>query len=94
MNPLLERAQLIAAAREWASSGAARIVRQAAGMSVREMAELVGVSPHTIGRWENRITRPRGNPGARYGDVLRTLMDPNWHLARREHGPERDRAAV
>jgi hypothetical protein len=44
-------------------SGRGRDLRERAGLSVRELATLLGVDGATLCRWERGQTRPRG-PGA------------------------------
>jgi DNA-binding XRE family transcriptional regulator len=55
-------------------SGAARSVRLAAGLSLREVANVGGVSPTTILRWEGADARPRGAVAFRYGELLDELV--------------------
>ncbi len=83
----LERTRKVATAREWSSNGVARVVRSGAGLSLGEMAELVGVAISTIKRWEDGAARPRGERAVRYADALHTLMQPDWHMAARNGGP-------
>ena len=45
-----------------------RAARRAAGMTVREAAELLRVRPHTIIRWENGLHVPRADA---YLDAMR-----------------------
>ncbi|MFI6469007.1 helix-turn-helix domain-containing protein [Streptomyces sp. NPDC050516] len=58
-----------------ASSGAARLARIKARLSLSEIAELCGVDPSTIWRWERGKRVPRGEPALRYGQVLDDLAD-------------------
>lgn len=62
-------------AREAASSGRGVRVRIAAGVSQGEVAAAVGVTPACISRWEAGERRPRGEPAARYAQVLRDLAE-------------------
>jgi DNA-binding transcriptional regulator YiaG len=64
------------AAREWAASGAAQAIREAAGLSLNELARGISVSPSTVLRWERGEHRPRGAGGVRYARLLRELMRP------------------
>jgi transcriptional regulator with XRE-family HTH domain len=54
-------------------TGAAKSIRLAAGVSLPEVAQDVGVSHSTIYRWENALNEPRGEPALRYADVLDQL---------------------
>jgi len=65
----------VSKARSLALSGAARSVRVAAGLSLREVATAADVSASTVWRWENRQRRPRGNAALRYLEVLDVLME-------------------
>jgi transcriptional regulator with XRE-family HTH domain len=61
--------------RSFTESGAARSIRIAAGLSLREVASASGVSVSTLWRWENQERRPRGDAAVRYGEVLEVLME-------------------
>jgi DNA-binding transcriptional regulator YiaG len=61
-------------AREMARSGVAKIVRQGAGLSLREMGEPIEASASTILRWERGERRPTGPKGAAWGRQLQRLM--------------------
>lgn len=54
-------------------SGAARAIRQSAGLSLSEVAEAVGVQPTTIQRWEVGQRSPRGEAAIRYLEQLDIL---------------------
>ena len=62
-------------ARNFAESGAARSIRLAAGLSLREVASAAGVSVSTLWRWENQERRPRGEAAVRYSEILDELME-------------------
>lgn len=49
-----------------------RAIRESAGVSIREMAALCGVSPMSVCRWE-RGTNPVPDKAARYREVLDAL---------------------
>jgi DNA-binding transcriptional regulator YiaG len=54
-----EQARALALIEAGASDGAAlRWVRKAARLKAAELAELLGVAPETISRWENDVQRP------------------------------------
>jgi DNA-binding transcriptional regulator YiaG len=65
----------VSKARSLASTGAARSIRLAAGLSLREIAADLGVSPSTVLRWERGERRPRTQAAARYGHRLEELME-------------------
>jgi transcriptional regulator with XRE-family HTH domain len=54
-------------------SGRAARVRELAGLSQSEVAELVGVTPAAISRWEAGDRRPTGDRAVAYGRVLRQI---------------------
>ena len=56
-------------------AGAARSLRLAAGLSLREVAANVGVGVSTVYRWENGERRPRGEAAIRYGELLEVLAE-------------------
>ena len=57
-----------------AQSGAARAIREGAGLSLREVAEVVGVDRTTIFRWEIGTRRPQGHKAITYGQLLDDIM--------------------
>ena len=65
----------VAKARSLASTGAAKSIRVAAGLSLREIAADLNVSPSTVLRWERGERRPRAQAAARYGHLLEALME-------------------
>lgn len=75
--PEIDRLAELVRARELASSGAARLARQRAGLSLREVGAVVGRDPATILRWERGEQRPRGDAAIRYGAVIRELLSPD-----------------
>lgn len=56
--------------RRLAVTGAARALRENAGLSLSEVALDSGVHKTTISRWERGLRRPRGEAAARYLRVL------------------------
>lgn len=64
----------IAQVRALVRSGAARSIRQAAGLSLGEVARALGVSPSTVFRWEHAQRSPHGDAGIAYGRLLSQLM--------------------
>jgi DNA-binding transcriptional regulator YiaG len=59
--------------RKLAASGAARAIREAAGLSLAELGYAAGVSKSCVWRWETQRRRPRGEAAARYLRVLEDL---------------------
>lgn len=56
-----------------ASSGEARRIREAARLSISELANACGVDQSTIWRWEHGHRSPRGERGLAYGQLIETL---------------------
>lgn len=65
----------LARIRSLVGTGAARPIRQNAGLSLGEIAKSIGVSPGTVLRWENRERVPHGAPAVAYGRLLATLLE-------------------
>ena len=61
--------------RALARSGEARTIREAAGLSIREVAAAVGVAPSTVWRWENGAVMPRWEDAQRYARLLQQLRE-------------------
>ena len=61
-------------ARDLAASGAARLAREGAGLSLGETARALDVSTSTVMRWEKCEARPCGARAVRYAELLRELM--------------------
>lgn len=60
-------------ARQHFDNGTGRGIRKAAGLSMGEVAKVVGVSEPTIWRWEEGKNRPRGAAAARWAALLDEL---------------------
>lgn len=54
-------------------SGGARSIRQASGVSLREVADAIGVKANTVQRWEVARRMPRGDHALRYLEQLELL---------------------
>jgi DNA-binding transcriptional regulator YiaG len=63
----------LARVRRLAASGAARAIREEAGLSLTELAAGVQVDRVTVHRWERGSRRPTGPAALRYLDVLEEL---------------------
>lgn len=74
-NTLLSESALraVARGRRYAQTRLGRRVREAAGLSVAELAEAVGVDPGTVRRWETGERLPRREEAVRYGRLLDVL---------------------
>ena len=70
-------AQLLRLARVRAAvtSGEARRLREAAHLSISEIAHACGVDQSTVWRWERGIRKPRGRPALAYGTLLDSLRN-------------------
>jgi transcriptional regulator with XRE-family HTH domain len=55
-------------------SGAARDIRQNAGLSLAEVADPTKVSPSTVLRWERGECMPHGEKAERYAGILDDLV--------------------
>ena len=69
-------------ARQLASSGAGRMIRQAAGLSLADIARVCEVDPSAVFRWETGERRPSGDRAVTYGQFLCELRDR--HTSRRK----------
>ena len=70
---MAQNAVKIMRARDLAASGRAHDVRVAAGVSLAEVAEDVGVTTGCVHGWERGRYLPRGERAVRYADVLAQL---------------------
>lgn len=57
-----------------AEPGRARRMRQEQRLSLRELAQVVGVTPGTLSRWENGRSQPRIDSAKRWAAALLTLQ--------------------
>ncbi len=64
----------LALARRLVASGAARTIREGAGLSRAEAAKAAGCSAAAVVAWEGGRRRPKGDRGAAYGRFLRQAM--------------------
>jgi transcriptional regulator with XRE-family HTH domain len=60
-------------ARRLAASGEAKTIREQAGLSIREVAGAIDVSPSGLFLWENGERTPRGDAAVRYAKFLEQL---------------------
>jgi transcriptional regulator with XRE-family HTH domain len=65
----------LAHVRELARDGTARAIRIAAGLSLGEIADHVGVGIGTVSRWETGERRPHGKRALRYAELLEALQE-------------------
>ncbi|MFH1330242.1 MAG: helix-turn-helix transcriptional regulator [Actinomycetota bacterium] len=73
------QAEDIARVRALCAGGAARAIRVAARLSLKEVASDVGVSLSTVWRWEMARRSPRGPAALRYLRLLDRLLQGGWH---------------
>jgi transcriptional regulator with XRE-family HTH domain len=63
----------LAEVRQLAASGEAKRLREAADLSLSEVAQECEADIATVWRWEKGLRRPRGMPAMRYGRLLERL---------------------
>jgi transcriptional regulator with XRE-family HTH domain len=66
----IDDAEALRHVRNLTATGAARLIRHHAGLSLREVADVVGVDTSTVWRWERDERRPRGDAALRYAALL------------------------
>lgn len=77
-----EFAHALIEARQLAASGAGRMIREAAGLSLAELGRAIDVDPSAIWRWEHGERSPTGVHAVRYRDFLVELRET--YAARRK----------
>ena len=60
-------------ARRLAASGEGKSIREAAGLSIHETADVLGLSVSALFRWENGERVPRGDRAVAWADFLEQL---------------------
>jgi len=65
----------LAEIRQLCATGAARSIREDAGLSLREIADHLGVGVTTISVWERNEQRPTGDRALRYHQLLLELAN-------------------
>jgi transcriptional regulator with XRE-family HTH domain len=60
--------------RRLTATGTAKAIRVGAGVSLRELAQEVGVGAPTISRWESGLRSPRGKKAVAYIAALERLQ--------------------
>ena len=55
-------------------SGDAARLRRAGGLSLRETADLVGVTKNAVHKWERKVSKPDGERAMRYARLLDDLL--------------------
>ena len=68
-------AHALVEARQLAASGAGRMIREAAGLSLAELGRAIDVDPSAVWRWENGERTPTGVYAVRYRDFLVELRE-------------------
>jgi DNA-binding XRE family transcriptional regulator len=61
--------------RQWCRNGRARQLREVAGLTLAEVAELAGTDRQTVYRWERGESAPRGDNALRYYRALVQLQE-------------------
>lgn len=62
-------------ARRYAADGTGRRLREAAHLSLRDLAGAAGLNYSTLSRWETGVSRPHGDGAIRYGRLLGDLEE-------------------
>ena len=68
-----DTARQLAYVRRLARTGAARVIREEARISLREMAEEIGTTRASLSRWERHESSPRTAAALRWPEVLKGL---------------------
>lgn len=68
-----ERLLIVSRTRAMCASGEARRIREAAGVSTKEVAKTLGVSHSSVRHWENGEHVPHGHAALPYGRLLVAL---------------------
>jgi DNA-binding transcriptional regulator YiaG len=76
------KALKIVEARQLASSGAGRMIREAAGLSLAELGTAIDADASTVFRWESGERTPTGQHAVRYALFLAQLRE--LHSPRRK----------
>jgi DNA-binding transcriptional regulator YiaG len=66
----VEKALRTVEARQLAASGAGRMIREAAGLSLAEVGRAIGVDRTAVFYWETGAKRPGGDNAVRYLDFM------------------------
>lgn len=77
MDPANRPAELaaISTVRLWCRSGLAQKIRETAGLTLAEAAELAATAPQTLYRWERNERVPRGDNAVRYHLALTQMQE-------------------
>jgi transcriptional regulator with XRE-family HTH domain len=67
--------ELLVEGRAAARSGRGARLREAAGLSQAQLAELAGVTPAAVSRWEAGERRPTGRRAIAYAQALRRVAE-------------------
>jgi transcriptional regulator with XRE-family HTH domain len=77
----------VAEVRDLIRTGQARAIREAAGLSLSDLAGALGVWPSTVLRWERGDRRARGPAAARYYRLLGRLASIGSTVRSHEESP-------
>lgn len=72
VNTNAEYVHRVARGRAYLATGIGRTTRLDLELSLRDVAEPIGVTPSTVLKWESG-SRPRAEVAARYGDLIAEL---------------------
>ena len=87
MDEFTDEIKSLVIARLLAESGRGRAIRERARLSVREMADFIGVDAATLSRWERGRTKPHCAAAIRWAEAC-------WTLAGSEGPPEKPISSV
>lgn len=74
---IAEELVLLGIAARRAEDGSGKAIRQDARLSLRLIAQSIGVAEATVSRWENGGRRPRGQAAIRWARLLAKLERAN-----------------
>ena len=63
----------VSRARQLLGSGEGRRMREKARLSLREMADMIGIDHSSLARWETGESLPGREPAQRWHDAMRSL---------------------
>lgn len=74
MGRKIERLARLTRAYRLADAAEGRMLRERAGVSLREMAAALDVNPGDLSRWERNVVRPRANAALRWLDACEAIQ--------------------
>jgi transcriptional regulator with XRE-family HTH domain len=85
LTSIADRVIAAVEARRIVASGAGRMIRIAAGVSLAEVGEVCGVDRSAVCRWESGYRRPTGEHAVAYAAFLKRLQETYQPARRRGH---------